>query len=386
MTADHCTGARNDKQDGRNDVGDAEDDVLARIGMGQRRPARAQQYREQQNARGRTEITAVDADYEDRGRFEYQCHRMPSVARHRRILALAGRDEDGNRGEREQKGHHLLETLSGRDNSRTAPITPPTAATGAMRLSHGPWPSSSGREPSTDPMPLNTKATVFVTLAVTGGRPDQQQCGIGRHRGQPRDAAGKAAEHTRSGEKGSIPPRHCAHTLLRGAAALPGCSVGNSSETEVSWPAWTPGPISRVSCSMSWAIPAPVAPFGRAGFRRERADAVPGRTVATRRPPAGISVREAAAELGLVPNTASTLVTKLVAEGLLIRSVDAEDRRIGRLRLTDTRSTHRDESRAARRATFAGVLDDLNPEQIDRLEGGLGVLSEMTRMLQKDMT
>ena len=29
----------------------------------------------------------------------------------------------------------------------------------------------------------------------------------------------------------------------------------------------------------------------------------------------GISVREAAADLGLVPNTASTLVTKLVADG-----------------------------------------------------------------------
>jgi len=52
-----------------------------------------------------------------------------------------------------------------------------------------------------------------------------------------------------------------------------------------------------------------------------------------RRP--GISVREAAAELGLVANTASTLVSKLASEGLLIRTVDAEDRRVGRLRLTE---------------------------------------------------
>ena len=44
-----------------------------------------------------------------------------------------------------------------------------------------------------------------------------------------------------------------------------------------------------------------------------------------RRP--GISVRAAAAELGLVPNTASTLVSKLVAAGLLIRTVDETDRR-----------------------------------------------------------
>ena len=39
----------------------------------------------------------------------------------------------------------------------------------------------------------------------------------------------------------------------------------------------------------------------------------------------GISVREAATELGLVPNTASTLVSKLAADGLLIRTVDADD-------------------------------------------------------------
>src|ERR1700758_222734 len=50
-----------------------------------------------------------------------------------------------------------------------------------------------------------------------------------------------------------------------------------------------------------------------------------------RRP--GISVRVAAVELGLVPNTASTLVSKLVANGLLIRTVGETDRRVGRLRL-----------------------------------------------------
>jgi DNA-binding MarR family transcriptional regulator len=49
----------------------------------------------------------------------------------------------------------------------------------------------------------------------------------------------------------------------------------------------------------------------------------------------GISVREAATELGLAPNTASTLVSKLSADGLLIRTVDADDRRVGRLRLTE---------------------------------------------------
>ena len=39
---------------------------------------------------------------------------MPSMACHCHFLAGAGRDEDGDGSECEQKGHHLLETLSGR--------------------------------------------------------------------------------------------------------------------------------------------------------------------------------------------------------------------------------------------------------------------------------
>lgn len=100
-----------------------------------------------------------------------------------------------------------------------------------------------------------------------------------------------------------------------------------------------------------------------------------------RRP--GISVREAAEELGLVPNTASTLVGKLGADGLLIRDADADDRRVGRLRLTEPAQRIADRTRAARRATLAGVLDELDAEQIDRLESGLAVLAEVTRMLHK---
>jgi DNA-binding MarR family transcriptional regulator len=97
----------------------------------------------------------------------------------------------------------------------------------------------------------------------------------------------------------------------------------------------------------------------------------------------GISVREAATELGLVPNTASTLVTKLAADGLLIRSVDSDDRRVGRLRLTEPAQHIADESRAARRAAIAAVVDDLDAEQVEHLAQGLRVLAEMTRKLQK---
>jgi DNA-binding MarR family transcriptional regulator len=97
----------------------------------------------------------------------------------------------------------------------------------------------------------------------------------------------------------------------------------------------------------------------------------------------GISVRQAAAELGLVPNTASTLVSKLSAAGLLIRNVDSDDRRVGRLRLTEPAQRIADESRAARRAALSTVLDELDPGQLDSLERGLEVLAEMTRMLHE---
>lgn len=102
-----------------------------------------------------------------------------------------------------------------------------------------------------------------------------------------------------------------------------------------------------------------------------------------RRP--GISIREAAAELGLVPNTASTLVSKLASCGLLVRTVDVDDRRVGRLRLTHPAQRIADDSRAARRAVLSEVLDELDNRQIDALTNGLEVMDDMTRILQEKM-
>jgi DNA-binding MarR family transcriptional regulator len=97
----------------------------------------------------------------------------------------------------------------------------------------------------------------------------------------------------------------------------------------------------------------------------------------------GISVRQAATELGLASNSASTLVSKLAADGLLIRSVDADDRRVGRLRLTGPAQRIADESRAARRKALAAVVDELDAEQVEQLACGLRVLAEMTGKLQE---
>jgi DNA-binding MarR family transcriptional regulator len=98
----------------------------------------------------------------------------------------------------------------------------------------------------------------------------------------------------------------------------------------------------------------------------------------------GISVRHAAAELGLAANTASTLVSRLSADGLLVRTVDPDDRRVGRLRLTDSAQRFADESRAARRAALGAALERLDPEEIERLTLGIAVLADVTRLLREE--
>lgn len=100
-----------------------------------------------------------------------------------------------------------------------------------------------------------------------------------------------------------------------------------------------------------------------------------------RRP--GISVSAAAAELGLVPNTASTLVTKLVSGGLLLRTPGAADRRVCQLRLAEPAQQIVDASRATRRALLSEVIDELDDDQIESLTKGLEVLDTMTRKLRE---
>ncbi|BCZ21503.1 MarR family transcriptional regulator [Mycobacterium senriense] len=100
-----------------------------------------------------------------------------------------------------------------------------------------------------------------------------------------------------------------------------------------------------------------------------------------RRP--GISVSAAAAELGLVPNTASTLVTKLVSGGLLLRTAGNTDRRVCQLRLAEPAQQIVDASRATRRALLSEVIDELDDDQIEALTKGLEVLDTMTRKLRE---
>lgn len=101
----------------------------------------------------------------------------------------------------------------------------------------------------------------------------------------------------------------------------------------------------------------------------------------THRP--GVSVSTAAAELGLMPNTASTLVTKLSCAGLLERTADPADRRVSRLRLTESAQQVMDATAQARRAVLTDLLAELDEDQIGVLANGLKVLEDMTRRLRE---
>ncbi len=94
-----------------------------------------------------------------------------------------------------------------------------------------------------------------------------------------------------------------------------------------------------------------------------------------------ISVSAAATELGLAANTASTLVSKLSGDGLVLREVDPADRRVGRLRLTAAAQRIADESRRARRAALGVALNQLSDDEIDSLTAGLAVMNKMTTLL-----
>jgi DNA-binding MarR family transcriptional regulator len=78
------------------------------------------------------------------------------------------------------------------------------------------------------------------------------------------------------------------------------------------------------------------------------------------------------------------LVSKLASDGLITRTVDPDDRRVGRLRLTESAQQVADASRAASRAALSEVIDGLDADQVDALTRGLAVMAEMTRELREE--
>jgi len=100
-----------------------------------------------------------------------------------------------------------------------------------------------------------------------------------------------------------------------------------------------------------------------------------------RRP--GRPVSEVAQELGLAANTVSTLVSRLVRRGLVVRATDADDRRVGRLSLAPAAQATADAARARRRRVLADALEALDPAQAEHLRAGVAALSALAVELER---
>ena len=96
----------------------------------------------------------------------------------------------------------------------------------------------------------------------------------------------------------------------------------------------------------------------------------------------GMSVTEAAHELGLAPNSVSTMVTQLVAAELLMRVTDPQDRRIGRLHLSPDAASEITAIRDRRRAVLQTVVRGLPPRDVAALAAGIDALGVLTERLR----
>ena len=101
-----------------------------------------------------------------------------------------------------------------------------------------------------------------------------------------------------------------------------------------------------------------------------------------RRP--GISIADAAAELGVAPNTVSTLVRQLTDAGLLQRVPDEHDRRVARLRLTAA-AQRRVESWRDRRAALAAVaIAELSRADRSAIEKAVPVIARLATAMHAE--
>ena len=95
----------------------------------------------------------------------------------------------------------------------------------------------------------------------------------------------------------------------------------------------------------------------------------------------GISIASAAEELRLAPNTVSTLVGELTAAGLLLRSVDASDRRVARLALSPSLERKIDAWRDRRATALGAALQRLPNDEQRRIELVLPALARLASEL-----
>lgn len=97
----------------------------------------------------------------------------------------------------------------------------------------------------------------------------------------------------------------------------------------------------------------------------------------------GISVADAAAQLGVAPNTVSTLVRQLTDAGLLRRTSDTHDRRVARLRLTAAARRRVEHWRDRRTALAATALAGLSTADRAAIENAVPVIGRLASALRE---
>ena len=96
----------------------------------------------------------------------------------------------------------------------------------------------------------------------------------------------------------------------------------------------------------------------------------------------GIGVGDAAAVLHLAPNTVSTLVGHLVAQGLLERRPHPGDRRAARLDLTEAATDRMRRYRDERDRLLAAALAELDAGDVAALRASLPALERLLEQLE----
>jgi DNA-binding MarR family transcriptional regulator len=97
----------------------------------------------------------------------------------------------------------------------------------------------------------------------------------------------------------------------------------------------------------------------------------------------GISVAQAAAELGLAANTISTLVRRLSDQGMLVRTADPTDRRIARLELPDELAQRVGAYRDRRMVALGAAIATLDTDQQATIAAAAALLGRVADELER---
>jgi DNA-binding MarR family transcriptional regulator len=97
----------------------------------------------------------------------------------------------------------------------------------------------------------------------------------------------------------------------------------------------------------------------------------------------GVSVAQAAAELGLAANTVSTLVRRLSDEGLLVRTPDPTDRRVARLQLPQELARRAGAYRDRRMMALGAAIATLEPDEQATIAAATALLARVADELER---